>query len=45
MKKSNVKINGIEYTVRASTDAGLKDAIRMLKKSLKREVKENKEEE
>lgn len=35
MKSKEVTINGITYKVSATTDRGLKDAIRMLKKSLK----------
>lgn len=39
MKKQEVKIDGITYRVSASTERGLKDAIKMLKKSLKDEKK------
>lgn len=39
MKKQEVKIDGITYRVSSSTDRGLKDAIKMLKKSLKDEKK------
>lgn len=35
MKKETIIINGITYTVSAKTGQGLKDAIKMLKKSLK----------
>ena len=35
MKKEQIEIDGITYTVSASTNKGLKDGIRMLKKSLK----------
>lgn len=35
MKKETIIINGITYTVSATTGQGLKDAIKMLKKSLK----------
>ena len=46
MKKTDVQINGITYTVRSTTDAGLRDAIKQLKRSIKRMMDdENKEEE
>ncbi len=35
MKSKEVKINGITYKVSATTDRGIKDAVSMLKKSLK----------
>jgi hypothetical protein len=35
MKSKEVKIQGITYKVSASTDRGVEDGIRMLKKSLK----------
>ncbi len=35
MKKETIVIEGITYTVSATTGQGLKDAIKMLKKSLK----------
>ncbi len=35
MKSKEVTIEGITYKVHSSTEAGLKDAIRQLKKSLK----------
>ena len=35
MKSEEVKIEGITYKVSSSTEAGLKDAIVQLKKSLK----------
>ena len=35
MKSEEVKIEGITYKVSSSTEAGLKDAIAQLKKSLK----------
>jgi len=41
MKKQEVKIDGIRYQVSSTTDAGLKDAVRMLKKSLKRSKDED----
>ena len=36
MKKTDVQIKGITYTVRATTDKGLRDGIRQLKKSINR---------
>ena len=36
MKKTDVQINGITYTVRSTTDEGLRDAIKQLKRSIKR---------
>ena len=36
MKKTDVQIKGITYTVRSTTDAGLRDAIKQLKASIKR---------
>lgn len=47
MKKTDVQLYGITYTVRATTDKGLRDGIRQLKQSLKRMYgdEENKEEE
>ena len=46
MKKTDVQIDGITYTVRATTDRGLRDGIRQLQQSLKRmKGDENKEEE
>ena len=39
MKSKEVKIEGITYKVSSSTDAGLKDAIAQLKKSLKPKTK------
>jgi hypothetical protein len=36
MKKQEVKIKGEVYTVSASTELGLKNAIKSLKKSIKR---------
>ena len=46
MKKTDVNLYGITYTVRATTDKGLRDGIRQLKKSIKRMMdEENKDEE
>ena len=45
MKKKDIEIKGITYTVRATTDAGLKDGIKQLKASIKRMMDENKDEE
>lgn len=39
MKKETIVISGITYQVSATTGQGLKDAIKMLKKSLKAEKK------
>ena len=39
MKSKEIKIDGITYKVSASTDRGVKDAERMLKKSLKQTKK------
>ncbi len=36
MKVKEVKISGITYTVRASTNAGIKSAIKMLKAATKK---------
>ncbi len=44
MKSKEVKIKGITYKVSSTTEAGLKDAVRMLKKSLK-QIEKNKEED
>lgn len=44
MIKKEVKIDGITYTVSATTNAGVKDGIRMLKKSLK-QTKKDKEQD
>ena len=41
MKKQTVEINGITYTVSATTQKGDKDSIRMMKKSLKQETKKD----
>lgn len=46
MKKTDVNIKGTTYTVRATTDAQLREGIKQLKKSIKRMMdEENKEEE
>lgn len=44
MIKKSVKINNITYTVSASTERGVEDGIKMLKKSLK-QTKKTKEED
>ena len=36
MKEKKFKLYGIEYTVKATTEEGLKNAIRSLKKSIKK---------
>ena len=41
MIKREVTIDSITYTVRSTTVQGVEDAIRMLKKSLKKTKKEN----
>lgn len=43
MKSKEIVIDGITYTVKASTDAGVKEAERMLKKSLKDQKKREEE--
>lgn len=40
MKSKEVKIQGITYTVKATTEKGVEDGIRMLKKSLKQSKKD-----
>lgn len=45
MKKTDVSINGITYTVRSTTDQGLREAIKQLKKSIKRMMDDNKTED
>jgi hypothetical protein len=40
MKKKQITIDDITYTVSATTNAGVKDGIRMLKKSLKQNKKD-----
>ena len=41
MKITEVEIDGITYTIRSTTNEGLKKAKRMLKASLKRQQKED----
>ena len=41
MIKKSVKISGITYTVSASTEKGVEDGIKMLKKSLKQTKKQD----
>lgn len=36
MKKTDVHIKGITYTVHSTTDAGLRDAIKQLQSSIER---------
>jgi len=36
MKSKQFKVDGITYTVHATTEKGIKDAIRMMKKSIKK---------
>ena len=36
MKKQDVKIKGITYTVHATTEQGVQDGIKQLKRSIKR---------
>ena len=43
MKKTDVKLYGITYTVRATTDAGLRDGIKQLKRSIERMMGDNNE--
>ena len=45
MKKTDVQLYGITYTVRATTDAGLREGIRQLKKSIERMMGDDKKEE
>lgn len=45
MKKTDVQLYGITYTVRATTDKGLRDGIRQLKKDIKRMMEEDNKEE
>lgn len=45
MKKTDVQIKGITYTVRSTTDEGLRDAIRQLKRSIERMMDDEKKEE
>ena len=44
MQSTTITINGEEYTVKASTEAQLKEGVRQLKKSLKQLEKQKKEE-
>jgi hypothetical protein len=41
MIKSEVTIKGITYTVRATTEAGIKDAIRAIKRAVKQNKKQD----
>ena len=41
MKITEIEIDGITYTIRSTTNEGLKKAKRMLKASLKRQNKDN----
>jgi hypothetical protein len=41
MIKTDIKIDGITYTVRATTEAGIKDAIRAIKKAVKQNKKQD----
>jgi len=45
MIKREVTIEGITYVVRATSTKGVDDGVRMLKRSLKRSKKEDKENE
>ena len=45
MKKTDVQLYGITYTVRATTDKGLRDGIKQLKRSLKRMMEDDKKED
>ena len=45
MKKTDVQLYGITYTVRSTTDAGLRDGIRQLKKSIERMMEQDKPKE
>jgi len=45
MKTKQITIKGVEYTVRSSTNLGLENAERDLKKSLKQVAKQNKDTE
>jgi hypothetical protein len=42
MKIKEVKIDGITYTVRSSTNAGLKHAIKEFKKAIKKKKQQDK---
>ena len=41
MKEKEFELDGIKYTVRATTEDGVKRAIRSLKKSIKKNKEEN----
>ena len=45
MKKTDVQIKGITYTVHATTDAGLRDGIKQLQRSIKRMMDEKTKDE
>lgn len=45
MKKTDVQLYGITYTVRATTDAGLREGIKQLKKSIERMMGEDESKE
>lgn len=45
MKKTDVQLYGITYTVHATTDKGLRDGIRQLKRSIERMMEEDKKED
>tara|TARA_R110000744_G_scaffold254868_1_gene370433 strand:+ start:1727 stop:1858 length:132 start_codon:yes stop_codon:yes gene_type:complete len=41
MKSIQIKVNGLTYTVKSTTEEGLKQAVRSLKKSLKKNKEED----
>ena len=41
MKSIQIKIEGLTYTVKSTTEEGLKRAVRSLKKSLKKNTEDN----
>lgn len=41
MKTTQIKVNGLTYTVKSTTEEGLKQAVRSLKKSLKKNKEED----
>ena len=41
MKSTQIKIEGLTYTVKSTTEEGLKRAVRSLKKSLKKNKEDN----
>jgi cell division protein ZapA (FtsZ GTPase activity inhibitor) len=45
MQSTKLTINGEEYTVKASTEAQVKEGVRQLKKSLKQLEKQKKEQD